>query len=374
MALQLSLVQGLLSSQVLALPALQVPPLQASCRVHGLLSVQLAVLLGNAHLPAAHWSSVQPLPSLQSLAVLQLPPQPILGANTQLPSPGLQLSIVQAWPSSQTLAVPGWQLPAVHLSAWVHLLPSSQGAALGAATHAPLAASQLSWVQTFLSSQALAAPGLHTPAEHKSPWVQSLASLHWAELATLEQTPLSGSQASLVQGLPSSQPLAAPGLQVPPAQTSPLVQALPSVQVAVLELDLQLPLVGSQASSVHGLPSLQSVALPALHAPPPQTSPAVQALPSSQPATLGVWPQSPLLLSQASAVHGLPSLQALVAPALQVPPLHRSLTVQALPSLHAAVLAGKAHLPLTQESSVHGLASPQSLGLVQLPPQPVIGL
>jgi hypothetical protein len=70
--------------------------------------------------------------------------------------------------------------------------------------------------------------------EHASP------SLHGLELATPLHVPVT-SQASSVHGLPSSQALAAPGLQEPAAQASLTVQGLPSSQVAVFAAWAQAP-------------------------------------------------------------------------------------------------------------------------------------
>jgi len=59
-------------------------------------------------------SMVQPLLSLQASVWTQLVP--------------LQVSIVQAFPSSQFSGVPGWQKPLLHISPVVHWFPSLQGA------------------------------------------------------------------------------------------------------------------------------------------------------------------------------------------------------------------------------------------------------
>jgi hypothetical protein len=99
-------------------------------------------------------------------------------------------------------------------------------------------------------------------------------------LATKLQ-PLLGLHKSSVQGLPSLHAKAAPGWQLPAKQLSPLVHRSASSQGFLLALWLQ-PLWLSQASSVHGLPSLQSVSLPPLHTPWLHTSWPVQTLPSLQ--------------------------------------------------------------------------------------------
>ena len=74
--------------------------------------------------------------------------------------------------------------------------------------------------------------------------------------------PEDGSQVSVVQTLLSLQITGPPGLQRPPPQVSPVVQAFPSLHGAVLFVWTQ-PVAGSQLSSVHGLLSLQSTAEPA---------------------------------------------------------------------------------------------------------------
>jgi len=67
-------VHGLPSSQLRAVPGLQVPPWQVSVPLHRLLSAHAvpSPIAGNAHVPAAvHVSWVHGLPSLQ---LVQLPP------------------------------------------------------------------------------------------------------------------------------------------------------------------------------------------------------------------------------------------------------------------------------------------------------------
>jgi hypothetical protein len=88
---------------------------------------------------------------------------------------------------------------------------------------------------------------------------------------------------------------------------------------------------------VHPLLSLQTTGAPAWHEPPPQMSPVVQALPSSHEFVLFVWvqPDAPL---HASSVHGLLSLQSIAGPPLQLPLLQTSPLVQAFPSSHEFVL------------------------------------
>ncbi len=134
-------------------------------------------------------------------------------------------------------------------------------------TQLPVPPSHWSVVQGLPSSQTLAEVGLHKPILQMSPKVHGLASLHGVPLSGwVKQTPVPGSQPSLVQESPSSQVFLVPGTQVLFAQRSLKVQAFPSVHGAVLALAAQ-PLSGSQLSSVHGLASSQVTASPGVQMP-----------------------------------------------------------------------------------------------------------
>src|SRR5205823_13366057 len=176
-------------------------------------------------------------------------------------------------------------------------------------------------------------PPTHTPPAQVSAVVQALPSVQAAVFGVFTQ-PVAGSHESSVQTLASLQLEAGPPTQTPPAEVSAVVQALPSVQAAVFGVFTQ-PVAGSQASSVQTLPSLQLGAEPPTQTPPAQVSAVVQALPSVQGAVLGVFRQ-PVAGSQASSVQTLPSLQLSAGPPTQTPPAQVSVVVQALPSLHAA--------------------------------------
>jgi hypothetical protein len=149
--------------------------------------------------------------------------------------------------------------------------------------------------------------------------------------------PLTLSQLSAVQGLPSLQTLAAPPWQTPPLQASPVVQSLASLQASV-EFTKAQPLLGSQLSAVQGLPSLQLAGLAPVQLPSLQRSPLVQALPSSHGTLTGVNTQ-PFTGSQESLVQALPSLQVLAVPGAQLPDLQASLRLQTLPSSQGALLS-----------------------------------
>src|SRR3954469_25459401 len=90
--------------------------------------------------------------------------------------------------------------------------------------------------------------------------------------------PVPGLHPSVVQGLASSQLGAGPPTQTPPAQVSLVVQALPSLQgFVVLTCGQALPALHS--SVVQTLPSSQLGAAPPTQIPPAQVSFVVQALP-----------------------------------------------------------------------------------------------
>jgi hypothetical protein len=178
------------------------------------------------------------------------------------------------------------------------------------------------------------------PAQQKPPPLHAVLS----GPAVFEQRPGDGSQESVVQRLPSLQSGGGPPRQVPPWQTSPVVQAFPSLHEAVLFVLMQ-PAAGLQASSVQTLPSLQLGGVLPTQVPPAQTSTVVQALPSLHAAELFVLKQ-PLAGLQASSVQTLPSLQLGGVLPTQEPPLQTSTVVQALPS-EQAVPSGLAVLEQT---------------------------
>ena len=100
--------------------------------------------------------------------------------------------------------------------------------------------------------------------------------------------------------------------------------------------------MASHASSVHGLPSLQDTAPPALQLPAAQASPTVQTLLSLHGTVFCLLAQ-PLLGEQLSSVHRLPSSQFLAAPGTQLDLAQASLVVHTLLSLHVAALAAWVH-------------------------------
>jgi hypothetical protein len=349
LASQLSSVHGLLSLQTVALPW-QVPSAQTSPSVHARPSEQLSVLLVAVQ-PVARSQpvSVQGLLSLQSSAVpvqallkqmsfsvqASLSVQvALLAKNTQSPLSPSQLSSVQTLPSAHTLALPT-QLPSRQPSASVHGLPSVQLKPLGTAVkeQSPLAGAH--WltrqVVSALVSQVttLARSSTQAPPSQINVPLQALPSSWSAQSSLSAQSQVNG-----------------PATHEPAKQLSPVVQASPSLQSAVLSVKVQ-PTARSHVSSVHGLLSLQGEMGSPSQAEFLHVSPLVQALLSSQLLVVALVSQAPLTGLQKSAVQGLPSSQVVAVP-LQFLPLQTSPVVQASPSSQAtAVVTSTArHSPL----------------------------
>src|SRR5262249_29589929 len=154
-----------------------------------------------------------------------------------------------------------------------HGLPSSHAAAFGVCVQ-PVAGSQPSAVQGLPSSQFGPGPPTQTPPAQASPTGHALPSSH-GPAAVVWTQPGAGAQPSAVHGFASSQTRGAPGTHAPALHASPTVQASPSSQAAVLLVNTQLPVAGSQASSVQGFASSHASGMPA-HAPAVHVSSCVQ--------------------------------------------------------------------------------------------------
>jgi hypothetical protein len=260
LVLQLSKVHGLLSLQLLLVVKVQLPPTHLSTSVQALPSLQvlLSSLAKAQPVRALQLSSVHGLLSLHAnaplpiqaplalhvsvgvhrlLSLQALPLRLLLPALLQTPVVVAQESTVHGLPSLQFLGEPT-QLPELQASSSVHTLPSVQVLVLSAAKLQPLAGRQLSSVQSLLSLQ-LSVP-LPTQAPltlQVSVGVHKLPSLQAAPTSPAEprllQVPVTVSQESSVQGLPSLQLLGVP-THVPELQPSLCVQALPSVHVLLL--------------------------------------------------------------------------------------------------------------------------------------------
>ena len=291
-------------------------------------------------------STVQTSPSSHGAA---------LSTCSQSPLAGLQLSSVQPSASSQFLPGPAPQIPPEQASSTLHGFPSLHGAVLSVCLH-PVRGSHASSVHGLPSPHAGGGPPTQLPPAQLSFVVQASSSLQGRALFACTQ-PVAGLHESVVQTLPSPQAMNAP-VQLPAAHASPLVQALPSLQGSLLFVWTH-PLAGLQESSVHGFASPQTRASPP-HEPAAQWSFVVHAFPSLQGAVLFVCVQ-PLAGLHASSVQTSPSLQLGGGPPTQTPAEQASLSVQALPSSHGAVLNACAQ-PVTglQESVVQTSPSLQS--------------
>ncbi len=294
------------------------------------------MLAPEPHLPAAQASPlVQGSPS-SHVSLLAVAVQPIARSHT---------SVVHGLLSSQVTASPAMHLPPAHLSPWVHMLPSSQGAMLASWVQ-PAWGAQLSLVHSFLSSQD-SGVATHLPSLQASASVHLLPSSHESAFGVAVHAPLA--QVSSVQGLLSSHTLGLPALHAPNEQASASVQGSPSSQAALLMTWVQ-PL-SPQLSSVQGLVSSHVFFFP-VHAPATQAS-SVHASPSSHlaPSAAAAWSHLPDLGSQESTVHGCLSSHAFLGPALHAPSLHTS-SVHLSPSAsHEPALGSCWHLPPMQSPS-----------------------
>jgi len=246
--LQFSTVQGLPSSaQTTGVPFWQAPvdvsqvstPLQAWPSSHGASELQQFVIGSCTHMSLL-WSHLSRVHTTMSSQVGGVPPTqfPVLPSQVSRP--------LQKTSSSQCFGVPE-QPPLLQVSFSVQGFPSSQGPVLGVNTQWPVPGSQLSSVQGLSSSQTVCGPGTQWPSLHVSFWVQAFPSLHEAVLSVCVQ-PLEGSQPSSVHGLPSLQSGAGPLTHAPSWQVSPCVHALLSLQLVPFGLAglEQVPVVGSQ--------------------------------------------------------------------------------------------------------------------------------
>ena len=385
---QLSTVHRLLSLHVCAEWPRQAPPPQISPSVHAFWSSQALVLLVNTQpVVVLHVSVVQPFWS--SHGALGVPVQvpwlhaslpvhaflssqvPVTGVLMQ-PLLGSQLSSVQTLLSSQLTGLEV-QTPAVQMSPVVHALPSSQAVPVSAVFWQPCFVSQTSAVHGFLSSQETAVAWLQLLFLHVSPLVHALPSSHVTAFARNTQPPSASLQLLSVHGLLSSQPRTVPR-QVPWLHVSLVLHALPSLQAMPLANALVQPFLGSQLSVVHALLSLQSGAGPPVQRGPAQVSLVVHALPSSQPTTVSAWMQ-PFAMSQLSAVQALPSSQLVGSPAWQLPFTQVSFAVHALPSEQPPV-SGVVTQPLVVSHvtevhvllSLHATVEPVHVPVAQLSP------
>lgn len=160
-------------------PSLHVPAhgvkLQPLAAVHPS-SVQGKPSLHVLGLPPLHEPLAQVSPSVQALASSQLPEM----ATCEHPLPALQVSVEHGLPSSQLIAEPLLHVPEAQRSPLVHTLPSLQALPVCAACAQPLVGLQVSRVQANPSSQSCAPPPVHWPLLQTSATVHASPSSHAA--------------------------------------------------------------------------------------------------------------------------------------------------------------------------------------------------
>ena len=190
--------------------------------------------------------------------------------------------------------------------------------------------------------------------------VHGSPSLHAPPLAAVDVQPPESVHVSMVQASLSSQFRAMPAMHTPSEQTSPMLQASPSSQAPAAALCWQ-PAAAAQTSAVHGLLSLQLIPVPAVQTALKQLSPVVHGLPSSHAPESALCVQ-PDVARQPSSVQGLPSSQPRFGLAAQEPALQTSPVEHTFPSEQGAPSAPVLVQPLatSQESLVQTLPSSQS--------------
>jgi len=236
--LQPSVVQGLPSLQTSGVPALHVPLRQVSSPLHTVPSAHdepFATGVFTQPVAGAQLSAVQTLLSLQLSAVpaVQVPVWQVSAPLQALPSGhavplatavwvqpvvALQPSVVQALLSLQLSAVPAVHTPLRQVSSPLQTVLSAQDEPFDTAVLTqPVAGLQLSAVQALLSLQLRAVPAVQVPLWQVSAPLQRLESEHDVPLVTAVKTqPVAGLHESVVQTLESLQVRAVPAVQTPP--------------------------------------------------------------------------------------------------------------------------------------------------------------
>jgi hypothetical protein len=202
---QVSVVQALASLQLSAVPAVQVPlwqlsvPLQTLASAHEVpfnagacsqpkTELQVSVVQGLASLQLRAVPAVQnpdwqvSVPSQTSASAHGVP----LGTGVAVqPATGLQPSVVHGFASLQVRAVPAVQVPLWQVSAPLQTLASLHGVPFATEVVVqPKMGSQLSVVQGLPSLQLSAVPAVQAPLWHVSAPLHTLPSLHEVPLIT----------------------------------------------------------------------------------------------------------------------------------------------------------------------------------------------
>ena len=177
--------------------------------VHALLSLQLSAV------PAAQvplWHASDPLHTFASRHGV-----PLATGLVVHPKAGLQLSVVHTLPSLQTIGVPAVQVPAWHDSAPLHTLLSRHGVPFRTAVAVqPLAGVQPSVVHAFPSLQTSPVPAVQVPFWQVSVPLQRFESAQDVPFVTgVVVQPVAGLQPSVVHTLPSLQTIGVPAVHTP---------------------------------------------------------------------------------------------------------------------------------------------------------------
>jgi hypothetical protein len=284
--------------------------------------------------------------------------QPAIGVWLQ-PVTGSHASIVHALLSLQLSAVPVAHAPAWHVSAPLQTFPSLQELPFAACTclH-PTIGSQLSVVHGLLSSQLSGVPARHVPAWQTSAPLQTLLSLQEMPFAIgVCEHPVVASHPSVVHGLPSLQSSALPGRQTPAWHVSTPLQTLESGHGVLFVTGVcTQPVFGSHVSIVQGLLSSQLPGIPGMQMPFRHCSAPLQRFASGHGEPFGAATLlQPVVELHASTVHGLLSLQAARWTQPSVVP-HASI-VHALPSLQTTGVPGTQAPPEQWSLAVQALLS-----------------
>jgi hypothetical protein len=208
--------------------------------------------------PAEHWSlTVHPLPSEHEVPFAT-------GICTGSPDASHE-SVVHGFPSSILGPVPATQVPvALQVSVPLHALPSEHDVPVATGVWNTPVALHPSVVHGLPSDVCTGAPP-HAPDVHWSLVVHASPSEHEVPSAAgVCWAPFEGLQVSAVQGLPSLTSMGVPAVQVPEAlqASAPLQRLVSSQEVPVGNGAWVTPATGSQESLVHGLPSVVGTGLP----------------------------------------------------------------------------------------------------------------
>jgi hypothetical protein len=186
------------------------------------------------------------------------------GTAWQMPLTVLQAPTTHVpFNDEQSRGVPA-HTPALQVSFSVQINPSLHVPPwfVGCAWHNPVAALHTPRLHEFVSPLQFTAVPAQTPALQTSPVVQLFPSVHvcpWL-IGWAMHCPFRALHTPSVQGPSRPSQLTGAPLHVPPPQTSPVVQLLPSLHAFVLFTYTHTP--AGHDSVVHGFPSAQSAAMP----------------------------------------------------------------------------------------------------------------